>query len=821
MLMAGGMAAVPAPAQGAVPAATSPTTAPSTFGAFDVAIDDAKAAMLIDPKTAVDKARAAEAIAEQFAAPADRAIAVATAKWLQGEAYLRLNETTRADQPITIAWTLASRQSPHSKLLGDILLSRGGLYAAQTKVAAALADYQAAFAIFRAIGDARSQSRALLSIATLYSDGNDNESALRYFGQALDVYRGDPGLSVSIYNNRGAILQDLGRYDAAELEFRRALEIERPLDSPLLRARILGNLARNRLKAGRLASAERTILQGLALTADGEAAGWRPQLLAIAAQAALQRRDLVQAGRLVGEAFDGVDLNATSLSSREAHKTAYEVYRQMGQPALALAHLMALKRLDDEATTLATSASTALMGARFDFANQELRIAKLKADDLRRGIAFERDKARTQQLIFMVAGGATLIVITLLAVGIVTLRRSRNAVRSANIDLATTNAALGKALSAKTEFLATTSHEIRTPLNGILGMTQVMLADGKLDADTRDRVRLLHDAGTTMRGLVDDILDVAKIETGNLTIETAPFDFAALMTDSCRMWEAQAKARGLSFTLDTTMPDGLVVGDAARTRQILSNLLSNALKFTDRGTIRIRAWRGGDDSQFRVAITDSGIGIPPEKYEDIFESFRQADTSTTRRFGGTGLGLSICRNLARAMGGDVTVDSVVGQGSTFTVRLPLVMAETADAPVVEEKTIPAMLVVDRSPITRSMFRTLLTPHASRVIFADDGDDAVRRIRDDTIGTILIDDATMRASGDVEGGLRAIAAAARAGGAATILLWPSAAQAEFDGLLATGVDRIIGKPVASAALIAALFATDRPDVHQVSLVTQAA
>lgn len=807
-------------AAGNFPAAPASAQA-TTSAAFETVIGEAKAAMLTDPKMAVNHARAAQGIAGGLVDRKRRGTASATARWLEGEAYLRLNNLAMADAPINAAWALASQQSPESKLLGDILLSRGGLYGAQTKVAAALADYQSAFAIFQKIGDTRSQSRALVSMASLYSDGNDNESALRYFGQALDVYSGDPGLSVSIYNNRGVSLQDLGRYVAAEAEFQRALDIERPLESPLLRARILGNLGRNHLRLGHIAAGERAIREGLTLTADKEAAGWRPSLLALAAQAALQRRDLASAGRLIAEAFASVDLAHTTLSSREAHRTAYQVYRQMGQPALALAHLTALKRLDDEATKLATSTSTALMGARFNFANQELRIAKLKADDLQRSVAVERDKARTERLIFLGAGGATLVVIALLAFGIVTLRRSRNAVRSANTDLASTNAALGKALAAKTEFLATTSHEIRTPLNGILGMAQVMLADGKLDPGTRDRVRLLHDAGTTMRGLVDDILDVAKIETGNLTIETAPFDLAALLADTCRMWEAQAQARGLAFTLDSRLPDGLVSGDAARTRQILSNLLSNALKFTASGTIRLRAWRSADDSDVRIAITDSGIGIAHDKFQDIFDSFRQADTSTTRRFGGTGLGLSICRNLARAMGGDVTVDSVVGQGSTFTVRLPLTSVESACPAVADAAAEPALLIVDRSPITRSMFRSLLSPHAPCIVFADGVADALHQIEGGSIGTILIDDATLKGSPDVAASLRAIVAAARAGGATTTLLWPQAAVAEFGGLQAAGVDRIVGKPVLSAALIAALFATDGADAEQVSLVTQAA
>jgi len=310
------------------------------------------------------------------------------------------------------------------------------------------------------------------------------------------------------------------------------------------------------------------------MTTAPEAAPWRSRLLAIAAQRSLQARRLGDAARLIEASFAGVDPDTTTLPYREAHQTAYRTFATLGEPGKALPHLIALKRLDDEATKLATQTNTALMAARFDFANQELRIAKLKAEELRRGIAFEQARARTERLVFLGAAAATAIVILMLAISLFTVRRSRNQVRAANEDLAVTNEALGKALAAKTEFLATTSHEIRTPLNGILGMTQVMLADARLDAAIRDRLTVVHGAGVTMKALVDDILDVAKIETGHLTIEEAPFDLAATIRDAATMWRAQAEARGLRFETALAGCPDCVVGDAARVRQIVFNLVA-------------------------------------------------------------------------------------------------------------------------------------------------------------------------------------------------------------------------------------------------------
>jgi len=761
---------------------------------FDSAIGDAKATMLTDPAKTIAKAKQARAIAERLNGQ-DRVVDVATAQWLEGEAHLRLNDIVTAG-PLLDAAFAALKDAKASKLKGDVLRSRAGYHAASASVATALADYQSAFLIYRAIDDTRSQSIALLSIAALYQEANDYNTALKYYGQALDIYQGDPQLLVSIYNNRADALMELARYPDAERDFRAAFKLAQTMDSPVLEAQILRNAARNELLSGDLDAADRTIAQGFQLLSKSDSDGSAAQFWAVAAQAALQRGKVDQARTMIERAFVGVDIGNPTMVWWRAHKTAFEIYERLGDSQHALIHLVALKKLDDDNAKLVASHSTALMAARFDSANQSLKIAQLQRDEANRRAEYEKSRANTQFWIFVGSGVTAVAIVGMLGFGLVTIRRSRNEVRAANIDLEASNAALGKALAAKTEFLATTSHEIRTPLNGILGMTQVMLADRRLDPAMRDRISVVHGAGVSMRALVDDILDVAKMETGNLTIERAPVDLAAMLRDVSRMWQDQAAAKGVEFELDVSEAPPRIESDPARLRQIAFNLLSNALKFTQNGHIHVRSGviQGADGEQVTIEIRDTGIGIPPDKLELIFESFRQADAGTTRQFGGTGLGLAICRNIARAMGGDVTVASVPGEGSTFTVAVPLIRVEEDEAAAVEHEHGRALLIVDKNPISRAMLKTLFAQRFPSLIAAGSIDEAAEMIEAGGIQRIVTDEATIAMDGDVE------AAIGRLAGVPVSLLWTNPDTDDRTRLTAAGVDQVIAKPIAGAALV---------------------
>lgn len=782
--------------------------------ATDSLIENAKTAMIRDPQEALRLAGEAENSARNIIDPQAQAVGKATALWLQSEALIRSRRPVEAAPRIARALRMISAEQVPSKLRADLMLARAAVQEAQTRYAESLASLQDAHNIFAKIGEKRSQSIALQLIASLYTKSRDLRSAEKYYKQAADIYDDDPRLQMALLNNRGNVLLQLEEPRRAEEEYRKAYQLAKAANATNV-PQILTNIARALLDQKRFAEADAIIAEANGLIRRDPERHGEVALLAVAAESARLQGRLDAANRLIQKAFVGVDLAKTALGMRDAHHTAYSIYRVQGNSVLALAHLERLRALNDEAAELATSTSTALMAARFDYANQELRIANLQAEELRREAAFQRT-------LFIGLGGASLLIVTLLSIGLYTIRRSRNQVRQANAVLEETNVALEKALKAKTEFLATTSHEIRTPLNGILGMTQIMLRDSSVPAETRDRINIVHGAGMTMRALVDDILDVAKMETGNLTVELTATDLHTTLRDVTRMWEEQARAKGLAFTLTYDGTPRWIETDPGRLRQIIFNLLSNAVKFTDTGALSVTVAAVGD--RLQLAIRDTGIGIPTEKFDEVFESFKQVDAGTTRQFGGTGLGLAIVRNLAHALDGNVTVASVVGQGSTFTVDLPLRAVEAPDSAVEVTGEGEGIVVLDRNPIVRGMLRTLLTPHFATVKFAASIDEAVALARDAGPVLILADQATLAVDDADPIEKLCELAASVPDGVRTAALWSKPDADAEQRLCGTGADLIIVKPVKGPALVAALTA-GRSEICETSrrttLVSQAA
>lgn len=764
-------------------------------------LDSARTLMLNDPEAAFARAATAERQALSIGNRAVRGKALATARWLGSEALIR---TSRAAVALPLAENagLLANATDQSKLYGDILLSQGSIHAQQVRAAEALKLYQSAYRAFVDAGDRRGQAIALQSIAILYSDGRDFENADRYYRQAEEAFDGDDMLALALYNNRATALIGQERYGDALDQYARALAIARKRELTPLIVRILTNMAHAEIERDEPDRAASLIRAARSLNVGTSNSGDQAQVATVSAKLALTRDDLASAGRWIEPVFRDVDLDTTDAAFRDAHVVAVELYQRNGDDALALAHLQALRRLTDEATKLAASTNTALMAARFDFANQELRIARLKAEELRASVALERSRAQFQRTLLISVASAAAVIVTLLSFGLVTIRHSRNQVAAANVELEASNQALERALAAKTEFLATTSHEIRTPLNGILGMTQVMLADRALGAAHRDRVQVVHGAGLTMRALVDDILDVAKMETGNMAIAPEPADLRATLDDVARLWSEQALAKGLAFDVDLDRAPRWIETDAGRVRQLVFNLLSNALKFTDAGSIGLSAVILDGGRRFHISVSDTGIGIPPEKHAEIFESFKQADSTTTRQYGGTGLGLTICRNLARALGGDIAVDSAPGRGATFTVTLPLV---PVDAPEVAVKPAAgdALLLLEANPIARSMLRTLLAPRAGEVVAVANADAAIAAIGG--ASRLLADAGTLGVDDDSRlSALKPLLAAAAERSVALFVLWKQPSDAVVRWFTETNGVTLIEKPIAGPALAARLF-----------------
>jgi signal transduction histidine kinase len=247
------------------------------------------------------------------------------------------------------------------------------------------------------------------------------------------------------------------------------------------------------------------------------------------------------------------------------------------------------------------------------------------------------------------------------------LRESQRQTVAANTSLISLNQKLEEATRAKAEFLANMSHEIRTPMNGITGMTALLL-DGELSDEQRDFLESIHSCADSLLAIINDILDFSKIESGKLDLEEHPFDLRSCIEESIELLAPKAaeKKLDLAYELDDSVP-AVVVGDVTRLRQILVNLVGNAVKFTAQGEVVVQGTLAQDSQPgvLQFSVRDTGIGIPKEKQDRLFKSFSQVDSSTTRQFGGTGLGLAISKRLTEAMGGRMWVVSEAGRGSTF------------------------------------------------------------------------------------------------------------------------------------------------------------
>ena len=374
---------------------------------------------------------------------------------------------------------------------------------------------------------------------------------------------------------------------------------------------------------------------------------------------------------------------------------------------------------------------------------------------------------------------------------------------------------------AKSRFLATMSHEIRTPMNAVLGMAQVLMQANISEANRLDYARTIFNSGQTLLALLNDILDLSKIEAGKVDLESIALVPEQLIVQTKALFDQSARAKGLRIAAQWSGAERRYLGDPSRLRQMLSNLVGNAIKFTKQGSIRIEASEvagSGQNATLEFSVSDSGIGIAKDKQDLLFQTFSQADSSTTRNYGGTGLGLSIVRTLARVMGGEAGVESKAGVGSRFWFRVQVGLA--ADAPAVPSQMllgtttgtaaqtpqlIGRVLVIEDNPINQQVMQVLLGQMGLEVALADDGQQGLDALMGGENAQLILTDLQM----PVMDGYTA---------AQHIREWEAQTQQKrrpiiafsadaYAGVrarcLAAGMDEVLSKPVLQADLWAAL------------------
>lgn len=634
----------------------------------------------------------------------------------------------------------------------DVLRNMGSHYLYTGEFAEALEHFAEAVSRAKLSGKNILIAEAYLGMGTVYNLLGNHTDAEKNFQAGLKVFQdaGDMSGVAITYANLGEVRENIEDYDSAILYFDDALQIMEQVGDITNQAFIYASLGSVHRKRGDIAEAIKYYYHALEIGAEIGDLDILADVNSNLGGIYLDQGNLAEAGVALQAALKHSEQGGNREEQLRALHSLSEFYEKTGDFEQAYEQLVLHNILHDLLFPEDYSDRLAQLQMRFESTERRSEIDRLQRRGAESELIAERDRAQRN----IAMGVVLVVIIVLLGVGNGYAIKTKAAkhVQRQNQQLLDVGRELENANRVKSEILANTSHEIRTPLNGILGLVTLLL-DSKIDKTQRHQIKSIEHSGRTLLHLVNDILDLSKIEANKLEIDVGPCNLRAELSVDLQIWREQAEAKGLVFK--TEIADDLprnVIAANARIQQILGNFVSNAIKFTESGSVTVRI-RVLEDIENYVAVSfeveDTGIGIARDQHDALFERFSQIDTSSSRSFGGTGLGLAISRELVEMMGGEIGVTGDEGEGSTFWFRLDL---EKADEPVEEGEreehngvVTPdeglkefRIILAEDNEINRTVIEGLVRRAGYDIETAVDGEEVLARLRIEHFDLVLMD-----------------------------------------------------------------------------------
>ncbi|MCH8862473.1 MAG: tetratricopeptide repeat protein, partial [Proteobacteria bacterium] len=696
-----------------------------------------------------------------------------------GAHYLYIGDFEHALRHLLDALPLAEKAGD-IEVLASVNFSLGGVYTQIGSYPEAEAAFEKSLSQFREINLLPGEAVVYASLGELREETGDFNAATDYYTKVVSIMEevGDLSGLAFAHASLGSVCLKLGDIDGAIEEFGKSLEYAEIIGDRDVLANGHLNLGRIHQKKGNLPAAKTALKRALDIAVEG---------------GSIEHR-------------------------MNAYKALAEIYREEEDFAAAHEHLLGFLAAREELYPADYTETLAQIQARYQAKEREAEISSLRRDNVVHELQVERGRAQRN-----IAFGAVFIVLVVLLAlsnGYWVKTRTNRKMSRQNTRLLEVSKELERANNVKSEILANTSHEIRTPLNGILGLVTLLL-DTDMDQQQKANLKSIEHSGQTLLHLVNDILDLSRIEAGKFEIDYAAFDLRGALETESQIWREQAELKTLSFSLeiDDNLP-GAIVGAGPRVLQILANFVSNAIKFTETGNITVRVAakrRGSSEVDILFEVQDTGIGVSQEFKDQAFERFSQSDTSSTRAFGGTGLGLAISRDLAKMMGGEIGVSGQEGEGSTFWFSMTADLPAAGDLPVRTARSRPGVIQSDSQNGQQSVLHVLIAEdneinqrvivglverlgHSTAVV--GDGEEVLEILNHEKFDAILMD---IQMPG-IDGVMAAKWIRSKEGPVSKIpivALTANAMTGDREKYLAQGMDDYLAKPIDPAALAAVL------------------